>query len=76
MPSMKKKIPKMKNEDQEREFWSLHDATEYIDWEKGRRVTLPNLKPSERPSPSGSRKPCLKNSSSWRTSEMFLISRS
>ena len=45
---MKKKIPKMKNEDQERDFWSRQDSTEYIDWKKARRVTLPNLKPSVR----------------------------
>jgi predicted DNA binding CopG/RHH family protein len=43
---MKKKIPKFKNEDQEREFWSNADATEYVDWKKAKRTILPNLKPS------------------------------
>ncbi len=43
---MKKKIPKFKSEDQERKFWSVHDSTEYIDWSKAKRVTLPKLKPS------------------------------
>ena len=42
----KKQIPKFKNEDEERVFWDTHDSTEYIDWAKGKRVTLSNLKPS------------------------------
>lgn len=41
-----KKIPKLKNEDQEREFWNTHDSTLFIDWTKAKRVSLPNLKPS------------------------------
>ena len=41
-----KRIPKFKNEDEEREFWSTHDSTEYVDWSKAKRVTFPNLKPS------------------------------
>jgi predicted DNA binding CopG/RHH family protein len=43
---MKKKIPKFENEDQEREFWAEHDAAEYIDWSKAKRLSFPNLKPS------------------------------
>ena len=43
---MSKKIPKFKNEDEEREFWGAHDSTEYVDWKKARRVVMPNLKPS------------------------------
>ena len=43
---MKKPIPRFKSEDAEREFWATHDSTDYIDWRKGKRVTLPNLKPS------------------------------
>jgi predicted DNA binding CopG/RHH family protein len=43
---MKKPIPRSKSEDAEREFWATHDSTDYIDWRKGKRVTLPNLKPS------------------------------
>ena len=42
----KKQIPNFKNEDEERAFWDAHDSTEYIDWAKGKRVTLSNLKPS------------------------------
>lgn len=44
----RKKIPKFKDEDAEREFWSKADSTDYIDWSKARRVTLPNLRPSVR----------------------------
>jgi len=43
---MKKKIPKFKSEDKERNFWATVDSTEYIDWEEARRTVLPNLKPS------------------------------
>lgn len=43
---MSKKIPKFRSEDKEREFWENHDSTEYIDWKKGKRVVLPELKPS------------------------------
>ena len=43
---MKTKLPKFKSEDQEREFWSKSDSTEYIDWQKAERHVLSNLKPS------------------------------
>lgn len=41
-----KKIPKFKNEDDERRFWSKADSTDHIDWEKSKKGTFPNLKPS------------------------------
>lgn len=41
-----KKIPKFKNEDSERDFWSTHDATEYFDITKAKSTSFPNLKPS------------------------------
>lgn len=41
-----KKIPKFKSENKEREFWAEADSLEYIDWEKAKKVVLPNLKPS------------------------------
>ena len=44
--SNKKRIPKFKNKDQEREFWATHSALDYFDTSSARRVTLPNLKPS------------------------------
>jgi predicted DNA binding CopG/RHH family protein len=43
---MKKAIPQFRTEDAEREFWAFHDSTDYVDWRKGKRATLPNLKPS------------------------------
>ncbi len=44
---MRKKIPKFKTEDEEREFWDKNDSTEYVDWSNAkRRVVLSNLKPS------------------------------
>lgn len=40
-----KKIPKFKNEDQERKFWATHDTTDYFDWSKAViNPNLPNLK--------------------------------
>ena len=46
MKKRKKQIPKFKNEDEEREFWSTHDSTDYLDWTRARKVTFPRLKPS------------------------------
>jgi len=42
----KKKIPKFTSEEKERQFWAKEDSTEYVDWEKAKRVVLPKLKPS------------------------------
>lgn len=44
--SDKKTIPALRSEEEEREFWSEHDSTEYLDWADAQRVVLPNLKPS------------------------------
>jgi predicted DNA binding CopG/RHH family protein len=43
---MAKRIPEFKNEDEEREFWKVHDSTEYLDWHKSERAVFQNLKPS------------------------------
>lgn len=43
-----KKIPKFKNEDEEREFWTKHDIVDYADIKSARVVRFPNLKPSLR----------------------------
>lgn len=43
---MKKALPKFRTEDAERKFWASHDSTDYVDWRKARRLTLPDLKPS------------------------------
>ena len=42
----KKRIPKFRNEDDEREFWASHDSTDYIDWSEAKKVIMPNLKPT------------------------------
>jgi len=42
----KKRIPKFRNEDEEREFWASHDSTDYIDWSAAKGVVMPNLKPT------------------------------
>ena len=48
MPKPRKKplkpVPVFKTEDEEADFWSEADSTEYIDWSKARLVTFPNLK--------------------------------
>ena len=44
----KKQIPKFRSEDQEREFWSNADSTDYLDWGEAKRIVLPNLKPSQK----------------------------
>jgi hypothetical protein len=54
MTSTLKEIPKFNSEEEEREFWSTADSTEYIDWSKAKERSLPNLKPTSR-TPSGSR---------------------
>ena len=41
-----KRIPRFRSEDEEREFWSRHDSSEYIDWHQAKRVGFPSLKPS------------------------------
>jgi predicted DNA binding CopG/RHH family protein len=46
MKISKKKIPKFKNEDAERAFWSKSSPLDYLDQKKAKKVTLSNLKPS------------------------------
>jgi predicted DNA binding CopG/RHH family protein len=43
-----RKAPEFKNEDEEREFWSRTDSSEYVDWSGARPLVLPNLKPTLR----------------------------
>ena len=43
-----KEIPNFKTDEEEFEFWSTHDFTEYINYSKAKRGTFPNLKPSTR----------------------------
>ena len=48
MKKKKKSLPKFRNEDQEREFWSKADSSDFVDWEDAKRVILPRLKPSQK----------------------------
>lgn len=44
-----KKIPKFKNEKEEREFWQKVDSTEYVDYSGLEKWTFPNLKLTSKP---------------------------
>ncbi|OGR87468.1 MAG: hypothetical protein A3A86_05505 [Elusimicrobia bacterium RIFCSPLOWO2_01_FULL_60_11] len=39
-----KPIPRFKSENEEFEFWSKRDSTEYFDLSKAKRVRFPNLR--------------------------------
>jgi predicted DNA binding CopG/RHH family protein len=41
-----KKIPKFKNEAEERAFWATADSRDYVDWSQAAMVRFPNLKPT------------------------------
>lgn len=41
-----KKLPKFKNEEQERGFWYTHDSTEYLDWSKTKTGIFFDAKPT------------------------------
>src|SRR5436190_16475075 len=43
-----RKIPKFENEDREREFWSAHDSTDYINWKQAQPLKISNLRPTTR----------------------------
>jgi predicted DNA binding CopG/RHH family protein len=45
----KLKIPKFKNEDEERDFWWNLDLSEYFEADDFVPVSFPNLKPTTRP---------------------------
>jgi predicted DNA binding CopG/RHH family protein len=40
------KIPKFKNEDEERTFWANNDSADFLDWNNARPVELNKLKPT------------------------------
>jgi len=42
----KKKIPQFPSEVEEQKFWSSADSTEYVSWEKAKKMVFPNLMPS------------------------------
>jgi predicted DNA binding CopG/RHH family protein len=41
-----KPIPKFTNEDEERDFWSKADSSEYFDWDNPTKLDLSKLKPT------------------------------
>ena len=41
-----KPIPKFTSEEEEREFWSAHDATDFIDFSEAKQALMPNLRPT------------------------------
>ncbi len=43
-----KKLPEFKSEKEEFNFWAKNDSTDYVDYEKGKKVLFPNLEPSTR----------------------------
>jgi predicted DNA binding CopG/RHH family protein len=43
-----KEIPKFNSEDEEREFWSENDSTDFVDWARAESVVLPKLKTTTR----------------------------
>ena len=46
MKKMNKKIPKFRNEDEEREFWATQSPLDYFDVDNFKRASFPKLKPS------------------------------
>jgi predicted DNA binding CopG/RHH family protein len=46
MKKADKRIPKFKNEDEEREFWATHSPLDYFDSKKLKRASFLKLKPS------------------------------
>lgn len=42
-----RQIPDFQNEDEEREFWSHNDSTDFIDWANTESIILENLKPTD-----------------------------
>lgn len=44
----RKTIPRFKDEDAEREYWSKQDSTGVLDWSAARPVVLPALRPTLR----------------------------
>ena len=46
MKKIDRKIPKFKNEDEERKFWATHSPLDYFDSKNFKRASFPKLKPS------------------------------
>ena len=41
-----KPIPVFNTEAEEAAFWAVTDSTDYLDWDKAKKIRLPNLIPS------------------------------
>lgn len=48
MPKKLKEIPIFNSEDEEREFWTQENSTDFIDWDLAETSALPKLKPTTR----------------------------
>ena len=46
MKKRNNRIPKFKNEDEEREFWATHSPLDYFDSNSVKSASFPDLKPS------------------------------
>lgn len=44
----KKRVPRHRSEETERDFWAVAESSDYVDWRKARRVAFPDLRPSTR----------------------------
>ena len=44
--SSRKALPHFAYEEEEREFWAVHDVVDYFDWDKAEDGAFPALKPS------------------------------
>jgi len=42
----RKRIPRFRSEEEEREFWLTHDSADYLDWGKAKPAVFSNLRPS------------------------------
>lgn len=49
MKKQLKKIPKFKDEKEERKFWQTHDSTEYVEYKSLENWRFPNLKLTTKP---------------------------
>jgi predicted DNA binding CopG/RHH family protein len=43
-----KPLSAFNSEEEEREFWAIHDSMDCVDWAKAERLVFPNLKPTAR----------------------------
>ena len=43
-----RQIPRFKSEARERECWTKHDSSAYVDWRQAKHVSLSNLRPTTR----------------------------